>query len=85
MVANDPKRFSGSRDAVSAPQKFTQGRNLMEQYDKDRRSAFVGNLPLTMTEDVLRSLAGSCGQVVDVHLYKKLIPGSNGKSIHIHY
>lgn len=50
----------------------------MEQYDKDRRSAFIGNLPIGMTEEVLHSIASSYGEVVGVQLYKKLIPGANG-------
>lgn len=54
------------------------GRELMEQYDKDRRSAFVGNLPLSMTEGLLQTIANSCGEVLSVQLYKKLIPGGNG-------
>lgn len=50
----------------------------MEQYDKDRRSAFVGNLPLSMSEELLQDIASSCGEVVSIQLYKKMIPGGNG-------
>ncbi|RDA91439.1 hypothetical protein CP533_6288 [Ophiocordyceps camponoti-saundersi (nom. inval.)] len=51
---------------------------FLRRYDKDRRSAYVGNLPPTMTRDVLKSLASSCGEVVDVQLHSKDVPGVSG-------
>ncbi|RDA88972.1 hypothetical protein CP532_0632 [Ophiocordyceps camponoti-leonardi (nom. inval.)] len=54
--------------------------SFLRRYDKDRRSAYVGNLPPTMTRDVLKSLASSCGEVVDVQLHSKDVPGSGCKT-----
>ncbi|UNI24388.1 hypothetical protein JDV02_010138 [Purpureocillium takamizusanense] len=54
-------------------------RNFLRQYDKDRRSAYMGNLPPTMTKDVLQSLASSCGQVLEVQLHCKDVPGVTGQ------
>lgn len=50
----------------------------MDNYDKDRRSAFVGNLPLSMTPESLENMAAGCGEVVKVNLYKKAIPSMPG-------
>lgn len=50
----------------------------MQRYDKDRRSAYVGNLPSDMTEDALRALASSSGEVLGIQIYKREIPGKPG-------
>lgn len=50
----------------------------MHRYDRDRRSAYVGNLPDDMTEDVLRTLASSSGEVMSVQLYNRDVPGRPG-------
>ena len=81
VIANDPKRGSDLTTTPPAGPKW-DGARVMEQYDKDRRSAFIGNLPLSMTEELLRTMTSSCGEVVHVQLYKKLIPGANGKAYH---
>lgn len=53
-------------------------RGFLQQYDKDRRSVYMGNLPPTITKDVLQSLASSCGRVLEVQLHCKDVPGMNG-------
>ncbi|KAG5998259.1 hypothetical protein E4U43_002462 [Claviceps pusilla] len=78
VIANDPKRIPDINAVALFRPKWDGGRELMEQYDKDRRSAFVGNLPLSMSEELLRDIASSCGEVVSIQLYKKMIPGGNG-------
>ncbi|KAM0260911.1 hypothetical protein ACHAQJ_002531 [Trichoderma viride] len=50
------------------------------QYEKDRRSAYFGNLPLNMTSDVLRSLASSCGKVLCAEIATKEVPQAGGKT-----
>ncbi|PWI71027.1 Nucleotide-binding, alpha-beta plait [Purpureocillium lilacinum] len=54
-------------------------RGFLQQYDKDRRSVYMGNLPPTITKDVLQSLASSCGRVLEVQLHCKDVPGMNGQ------
>ncbi|KAG5982270.1 hypothetical protein E4U55_002129 [Claviceps digitariae] len=78
VIANDPKRTPEINAVALFKQTWDGGRELMEQYDKDRRSAFIGNLPLSMTEELLQNIAGACGEVVSIQLYKKMIPGGNG-------
>lgn len=58
--------------------KWDGGDALMQRYDKDRRSAYVGNLPSDMTEDALRALASSSGKVLGIQIYKREIPGKPG-------
>lgn len=55
------------------------GQNFLAQYDKDRRSVFVGNLPLSMTADTLRHMVSGCGQVVEIQMFNKPVPGGNGE------
>ncbi|KAG5917855.1 hypothetical protein E4U42_007095 [Claviceps africana] len=79
VIANDPKKIPDNNAlGLFRPPTWDGGRELMEQYDKDRRSAFIGNLPLSMTEDLLQNIASSCGEVASIQLYKKMIPGGNG-------
>lgn len=33
-----------------------------------------------MTKDVLKSLASSCGEIIDVQFHLKEVPGGNGTS-----
>ena len=42
----------------------------------------MGNLPMNMTEETLKEMAGACGAVVAVNLYKKAVPGSQGKNLY---
>ncbi|KAL7916232.1 hypothetical protein GGI35DRAFT_26266 [Trichoderma velutinum] len=51
------------------------------QYEKDRRSAYFGNLPLNMTADVLKSLASQCGKVLCAEIATKEIPQAGGRII----
>ncbi|GAB0140955.1 hypothetical protein EsHS_00001563 [Epichloe bromicola] len=60
VLANDPKRIPDVNAVTFCRPSWDGGRELMEQYDKDRRSAFVGNLPLSMTEGLLQTIANSC-------------------------
>ncbi|PFH58383.1 hypothetical protein XA68_13747 [Ophiocordyceps unilateralis] len=71
----DPKALAAQESfQVGSPRES----GFLRKYDKDRRSAYVGNLPPNMTRDVLKSLARSCGEVVDVQLHSKDVPGGGG-------
>ncbi|PHH74357.1 hypothetical protein CDD80_3118 [Ophiocordyceps camponoti-rufipedis] len=71
----DPKALAAQETLqVGAPREGS----FLKKYDKDRRSAYVGNLPPTMTRDVLKSLATSCGEVLDVQLHSRDVPGGAG-------
>ncbi|KAF4512735.1 hypothetical protein G6O67_000080 [Ophiocordyceps sinensis] len=71
----DPKALAAQESSpVATPREGT----FLRQYDRDRRSAYVGNLPPSMTKDVLRSLASSCGEVLDVQLHHKEVLGGGG-------
>ncbi|POR32900.1 Meiotic activator RIM4 [Tolypocladium paradoxum] len=72
----DPKALSGQGSASNANPR--EG-GFLKQYDRDRRSAYVGNLPPGMTKDVLKSLGSSCGEVLDVQLHLKEVAGGNGQ------
>ncbi|EHK42949.1 hypothetical protein TRIATDRAFT_203475 [Trichoderma atroviride IMI 206040] len=71
--AYDPKTGTRQQNKRGDQQNFAQ-------YEKDRRSAYFGNLPLTMTSDGLKSLASSCGKVVCAELATKEVPQTGGKS-----
>ncbi|UKZ60629.1 uncharacterized protein TrAtP1_001900 [Trichoderma atroviride] len=72
--AYDPKTGTRQQNKRGDQQNFAQ-------YEKDRRSAYFGNLPLTMTSDGLKSLASSCGKVVCAELATKEVPQTGGKTI----
>ncbi|KAK1252582.1 hypothetical protein MKX08_003769 [Trichoderma sp. CBMAI-0020] len=72
--AYDPKTGTRQQNKRGDQQNFAQ-------YEKDRRSAYFGNLPLTMTSDGLKSLASSCGKVICAELATKEIPQIGGKTI----
>lgn len=72
----DPKALAAQESTpIATPRVGT----FLKQYDRDRRSAYVGNLPPTMTKDVLKSLASTCGEVMDVQLHLKEVPGGGGE------
>ncbi|KAK9442915.1 Nucleotide-binding, alpha-beta plait [Metarhizium brunneum] len=77
VIANNPKRHN---EIVPSASKWDGGDALMQRYDKDRRSAYVGNLPSDMTEDALRALASSSGKVLGIQIYKREIPGKPGQT-----
>ncbi|KAK5998926.1 Meiotic activator RIM4 [Cladobotryum mycophilum] len=56
---------------------------MMAQYDRDRRSAFFGNLPLNMTEVRLSRLASAWGSVIGIELKRKHVPSSHNRSVEI--
>ncbi|PNP40257.1 hypothetical protein TGAMA5MH_07912 [Trichoderma gamsii] len=72
--AYDPKTGTRQHNKRGDEQNFAQ-------YEKDRRSAYFGNLPLTMTSDGLKSLASSCGKVICAELATKEVPQTGGKTI----
>ncbi|KAM0465357.1 hypothetical protein ACHAPV_001403 [Trichoderma viride] len=72
--AYDPKTGTRQQNKRGDQQNFAQ-------YEKDRRSAYFGNLPLTMTSDGLKSLASSCGKVICAELATKEVPQTGGKTI----
>ncbi|KAL7917737.1 hypothetical protein ACQKWADRAFT_331677 [Trichoderma austrokoningii] len=51
------------------------------QYDKDRRSAYFGNLPMNMTSPGLERLASACGNVVCAEVATKQVPQMGGTTI----
>lgn len=51
-------------------------KSFMEHYEKDRRSIFMGNLPLHADDILIHSLASLCGNVVSIDL--RNTPHSNG-------
>ncbi|KAL7818688.1 hypothetical protein V8C44DRAFT_318722 [Trichoderma aethiopicum] len=51
------------------------------QYEKDRRSAYFGNLPLDMTADVLKTLASQCGNVLCAEVATKEVPQAGGRAV----
>ncbi|KAL7790739.1 hypothetical protein V8C37DRAFT_417321 [Trichoderma ceciliae] len=71
--AYDPKAETRQQHKRSDQQSY-------EQYEKDRRSAYFGNLPLTMTADVLKTLASSCGEVLRGEVATKEVPQTGGKT-----
>ncbi|PHH82018.1 hypothetical protein CDD82_7274 [Ophiocordyceps australis] len=84
VFANDPNFCVKVYDpkSLSAPENLTvtkpQEGSFLRQYDRDRRSAYVGNLPPGMTKDLLCSLASSCGEVVEAQLHHKEVLGGHG-------
>lgn len=60
---------------ASTGKHVTNRRAQLAQYEIDRRSAYIGNLPLDMTEEELREMSISCGQVAQVTLNHKSILG----------
>ncbi|TWU74660.1 hypothetical protein ED733_003574 [Metarhizium rileyi] len=77
VLANNPRRYN---EVVPSASKWDGGDALMQRYDKDRRSAYVGNLPSDMTENTLRALASASGEVLGVQMYKREIPGKPGQT-----
>jgi hypothetical protein len=51
----------------------------MAEYDRDRRSAYLGNLPLDMTELEMKQIAVSFGSLRNLRLYHKMYKGGPGK------
>ncbi|PHH64080.1 hypothetical protein CDD81_5073 [Ophiocordyceps australis] len=84
VFANDPTFCVKIYDpkSLSAPENLTvpkpQEGSFLRQYDRDRRSAYVGNLPPGMTKDLLCSLASSCGEVLEAQLHHKEVLGGHG-------
>ncbi|KKP01504.1 hypothetical protein THAR02_06408 [Trichoderma harzianum] len=70
--AYDPKAEIRQQHRKSDQQSYAQ-------YEKDRRSAYFGNLPLNMTADVLKSLASQCGKVLCAEIATKEIPQVGGR------
>lgn len=76
MRVYDPKSLA-SRGGVSTANP-RQG-SFLEQYDRDRHSAYVGNLPPDISKEAVKSLATACGEVLDVQLHHKDVPGGGGE------
>lgn len=73
MEAYDPKAELRQQHKRSDQQGYAQ-------YEKDRRSAYFGNLPLDMTADVLKTLASQCGNVLCAEVATKEVPQAGGRS-----
>ncbi|KAK4077359.1 uncharacterized protein Triagg1_3691 [Trichoderma aggressivum f. europaeum] len=71
--AYDPKAEIRQQHKKSDQQSYAQ-------YEKDRRSAYFGNLPLNMTADVLKSLASQCGKVLCAEVATKEIPQAGDRT-----
>ncbi|EHK22530.1 uncharacterized protein TRIVIDRAFT_28754 [Trichoderma virens Gv29-8] len=72
--AYDPKAEIRQQHKKSDQQSYVQ-------YEKDRRSAYFGNLPLKMTADVLKSLASQCGKVLCAEVATKEVPQVGGRTV----
>ncbi|KAG8671779.1 hypothetical protein FPOAC2_05138 [Fusarium poae] len=57
-------------------------RTFMEQYDKNRRSIFMGNLPPHTGEHLVHRVASLCGNVISIDL--RIIPDINGGSPNVY-
>jgi hypothetical protein len=73
VEAYDPKAELRQQHKRSDQQSYAQ-------YEKDRRSAYFGNLPLNMTADVLKTLASQCGNVLYAEVATKEVPQTGGRS-----
>ncbi|OAA60144.1 RNA-binding protein [Cordyceps fumosorosea ARSEF 2679] len=76
VIPYDPRP---SGNAKPDPQGSPNRAQFLHQYDRDRRSVYMGNLPMNMTEEILRNLVGACGEIASVVLFKKPVPGSPSK------
>ncbi|KAH0497173.1 hypothetical protein TgHK011_004502 [Trichoderma gracile] len=74
VEAYDPKAEVRQQHKRSDQQSYAQ-------YEKDRRSAYFGNLPLNMTADVLKTLASQCGNVLCAEVATKEVPQSGGRTV----
>lgn len=77
----EDRKISKDTTPGSARRGVPNSTDQLAQYEIDRRSAYFGNLPLDMTEEELREMAISCGQVVEVRLHSKPIGGGTGMDI----
>ncbi|KAH6607324.1 hypothetical protein Trco_003637 [Trichoderma cornu-damae] len=71
--------FDPKTETRQQPKRSDQ--NNYAQYEKDRRSAYFGNLPLAMTADDLKSLASSCGKVLCAEVAMKEVPQPGGMTV----
>lgn len=74
VIAYDPKSAKPRSPGQISPEK----EKFLQQYYRDRRSVYMGNLPLNMDEETLTGLVSPCGEVLGVILFKKHVPGSAG-------
>ncbi|KAJ3493409.1 hypothetical protein NLG97_g4750 [Lecanicillium saksenae] len=72
VIPYDPKSASNPRPSQASPDKD----KFLTQYDRDRRSVYMGNLPTNMTEETLTNLVSACGEVLSIVLFKKPVAGS---------
>ncbi|KAJ6786454.1 hypothetical protein PWT90_03339 [Aphanocladium album] len=76
VIPYDSKVAANGRPGQASPDK----EHFLNQYDRDRRSVYMGNLPMNMTEETLTNLVSACGgEVLGVVLFKKPVPGSPSK------
>lgn len=81
VIPYDPKSSSNQRaNAQVSPSR----EQFLHQYDRDRRSIYMGNLPMDMTEETLANLAQACGDVNVVNLFKKPVAGNPGEPLQAH-
>ncbi|TFB03668.1 hypothetical protein CCMA1212_004767 [Trichoderma ghanense] len=73
VEAYDPKAELRQQHKRSDQQSYAQ-------YEKDRRSAYFGNLPLNMAADVLKTLASQCGNVLCAEVATKKVPQAGGRT-----
>ncbi|KAM3545485.1 hypothetical protein ARSEF1564_001647 [Beauveria bassiana] len=76
VIPYDPKPSANSRPETQVSPNKEQ---FLNQYDRDRRSIYMGNLPMNMTEETLTNLISACGEVIAVVLFKKPVPGNPSK------
>lgn len=54
----------------SSPSATDAARAYLSRYETDRRSIFVGNLPLGITENQVKELFGPYGKVEEINLHE---------------
>lgn len=70
VIEYDSKASSTDKYGSRFP---TSSQHQLAQYDIDRRSAFFGNLPLSMTNEVLEKYASAVGSVVKTNVMRKVV------------
>ncbi|KAJ2976737.1 hypothetical protein NQ176_g4770 [Zarea fungicola] len=76
VVPHDPKSTNLQKPIVyMSPAKGELG----DKFERDRRSIYMGNLPMDMSEETITNLCGAVGEVVSVVLFKRAVTGNPGK------
>lgn len=76
MAPHDPKSTNLQKPIVyMSPAKGELG----DKFERDRRSIYMGNLPMDMSEETITNLCSAIGHVVSVVLFKRAVTGNPGE------